>query len=80
MELKDLIFELENKLQKPEVRKSVEILDELISDDLVEFGSSGQVYSKNDVLKNLSASSEIKFTMTDFRINVLSADIIQSLF
>lgn len=80
MEIKDLIFELENKLQQPEVRKSVAMLDELISDDLVEFGSSGKVYSKSDVLNNLPTAQEIKFTMTDFRINILSDDIVQALF
>lgn len=80
MEIKEIIFELENKLQQPDVRRSTGMLDEIISDDLVEFGSSGQVYSKSDVLKNLPASSEIKFTMTDFRINIISTDVVQSLF
>jgi len=58
----------------------VEQLNDLISDDLIEFGSSGLVYTKQDVLGNLPASSEIKFVMTDFKINILSADIVQSTF
>ena len=78
--LEDIIFKLENKLQQPDVRKSVEQLKELISDDLIEFGSSGQIYTKQDVLNNLPASPEIKFMMTDFRIKILGSDIIQSLF
>lgn len=80
MNIKEIIFELENKLQKPEVRKSVELLNDLISNDLIEFGSSGLVYKKSDVLKNLPTSSEIKFNMTDFQINTLSSNIIQSIF
>lgn len=78
--LEDIIFKLENKLQQPGIRKSVEQLEELISDDLIEFGSSGQIYTKKDVLNNLPVSPEIKFIMTDFRIKILSSDIIQSLF
>jgi hypothetical protein len=55
MDIKKVIFELENKLQQPDVRKSVEQLNELVSEDLIEFGSSGQVYTKKDVLNNLPA-------------------------
>jgi hypothetical protein len=77
---KEIIFQLESKLQQPDVRKSTEQLKELISDDLIEFGSSGQVYTKKDVLNNLPTSPEIKFKMTDFRINILSSDVIQSQF
>lgn len=78
--LEEIIFKLENKLQQPDVRKSVEQLEELISDDLIEFGSSGQIYTRKDVLNNLPVSPEIKFIMTDFKIKILSSDIIQSLF
>ncbi|KND48672.1 MAG: hypothetical protein AB200_03030 [Parcubacteria bacterium C7867-005] len=77
---KELIFELENKLQHPEVRKSVQELDGLISNDLIEFGSSGQVYTKKDVLVNLPSSTEIKFNMTDFDVIALGPDIVQSRF
>lgn len=78
--LKEIIYQLEEKLQKSDVRKSIEELNDLISDDLMEFGSSGQVYTKKDVLVNLPASPEIKFVMTDFRINILGDNIVQSLF
>ena len=80
MNIKEIIFELENKLQQPIVRKSVEQLNDLISEDLIEFGSSGLVYTKRDVLGNLPFTPEIKFVMTDFKINKLSADIIQTTF
>lgn len=79
-EIKETIFQLEEKLQRPDVRKSVEELDNLISEDFLEFGSLGQIYTKKDVLVNLPTSPEIKFIMTDFRINILSENIIQSLF
>lgn len=78
--LEKIIFQLENKLQQPDVRKSKIKLKELISDDLIEIGSSGQIYTKKDVLKNLPMSPEIKFIMTDFKIVIFSPSIIQSLF
>lgn len=80
MDIKEIIFELENKLQQPDIRRSVDQLNDLISEDFIEFGSSGLVYTKQDVLSNLPASPEIKFVMTDFKINILSIDIVQSTF
>ncbi len=79
-DLEKVIWTLENELQQPEVRKSVERLNDLISDSLVEFGSTGEVFGKKDVLVNLPASPEIRFKMTDFSINILSSDLIQSLY
>lgn len=79
-DLRDEIFDLENRLQQPEVRKSLEDLDELLSDDFLEFGSSGESYTKKDVLVNLPASPEIKFTMSEFKINILAEDTVQTLF
>lgn len=79
-DLKETIYKLEEKLQKPDVRKSAKELDDLISDDLIEFGSSGQKYTKKDVLANLPSSPEIKFIMTDFETNILGEKIVQSLF
>ncbi|MSU45160.1 MAG: nuclear transport factor 2 family protein [Candidatus Zambryskibacteria bacterium] len=70
-QIEKTIFQLEERLQRPDVRKSVEGLNDLISEDFIEFGSSGQVYNKEDVLVNLPASPEIKFVMIDFRINIL---------
>ena len=79
-EIRETIFKLETELQQPHTRRSRERLSELISDDFIEFGSSGEVYAKSDVLVNLPSSAEIKFTMTDFRINTLSPGFVQSLF
>jgi hypothetical protein len=78
--LREIIFNLESEFQKPDVRKSVGRLTELISDDFYEITSSGKVTFKKDCLANLPAAPEIKFVMTDFKINILCTDIIQTLF
>jgi hypothetical protein len=44
--LEELIYKLETDLLKPEVRASVEELNELMSDDFIEYGSSGFIYDK----------------------------------
>lgn len=80
MDIKETIFRLEKQLQQHAVRKSTEELDVLITEDFIEFGSSGKVYTKKDVLVNLPSAPEIEFVMSDFEVRVLSSDIVQSIF
>ena len=79
-ELRNTIYELEQKLQKHEVRKSVDILDEIISDELIEVTSKGTLSTKNDCLINLPAAPEIHFEMTDFSARLLAPDLVQTFF
>ena len=72
------IFKMENDLLKPEIRKSVEKMSELLSDDFVEFCSSGNIYhyNKNHIIDEDSNSHEIKWEIKDFTIKQLSNDCI----
>jgi hypothetical protein len=78
--LKETILELECKLQRPETRKEVAALDQIISDDLVEITSSGTLSRKSDCLANLPSAPEIKFEMTNFNIRELAPDSVQTFF
>ena len=53
MSLEERILALERKLLDPDVRASSQELDRLIADDFVEFGSSGRIWNKRDVLSAL---------------------------
>jgi hypothetical protein len=46
-----LIKALEQSLLDPYVRQSTGQLNKLIADDLLEFGSSGKVYNKQNCIK-----------------------------
>lgn len=74
--LKDTIFDLEISLMTPSIRKSAESLDKLLSDDFIEFGSSGRVYSKKDQLKMLPKEEEIQFKIEDFTTRELSRGVV----
>lgn len=71
-EIKDLLEELERELLKHSVRVSGRVA-ELLSDDFVEFGSSGRVYDKAKILAVLA--SEIESTTIieaiDFKVTRL---------
>src|SRR5262245_55330569 len=57
--LEDEIRELEAQLVTPAVRASADALDRLVSDQFFEFGSSGRVYTKPDVIAQMMAAPNV---------------------
>lgn len=74
--LRDHLRLFEEKLLQPGIRKSVDDLDMLLADDFVEFGSSGRVFHKNDVIDGLLAEPAVKLTLSDFEIHVLAPNVV----
>lgn len=76
--LNNHIFELENELLKPETRQSAEKINELLSDDFIEFCSSGNIYNynKGDVFDKTINSSKIKWEIKEFSTKQLSNESI----
>lgn len=62
------LFELETSLLQPEVRRSREAVSKLLADGFVEFGSSGSVYSKEQILDGLKSEVPRNLSLADFRI------------
>lgn len=70
------IKELEFSLLEPEIRSSREALDKLLADDFVEFGTSGNKYTKSDILERLPSTLEkVEYKVSDFSVEMLSEDI-----
>ena len=68
---------LETSLHKKEVRNSLEKLSGLLSDDFVEFGSSGVKYDKAYTLESLKKEKvDLEITVEDFEAQRLSFDIV----
>ena len=80
-ELQNTIYKLETSLLKPEFRISFEHLDNLLTDDFKEYGSSGLVYTKQDVLERLPLNTnKVVYVVSDFEIKSLSEDIVMANF
>lgn len=62
------LLELETNLLKPEVRRSREAVARLLADDFVEFGSSGAIYSKEQILEGLQSEVPLNYSVADFRV------------
>jgi hypothetical protein len=64
---------LEESLLRPDVRKSAQLAD-MLAEDFVEFGTSGRVYSKADILAFLQAETPGELSMSNFRMTLLAPD------
>lgn len=65
---------LEEELLVPDVRKSAR-LTELLDDAFIEFGSSGSIYTKNDLVATLQAESPVTQSTSDFKVTSLAPDV-----
>jgi len=66
--------ELEESLLLPDVRKSATLV-ELLADEFVEFGSSGRIYNKADLVSTLQAEVPSKQTASGFKLTELSPEV-----
>lgn len=72
-DLTDLIFNLEHRLAKPEVRSDVQKMSELLATDFVEFGASGRRFDKQQTLRLLAKEHEFPpYEIHDFQLTILS--------
>lgn len=80
--LLELIYNYEVDLLKSEVRKSADKISELISDDFIEFTSSGKVafYEVGEVFQDKSDNTEIEWDIRDFSIRELSNECVLSMY
>src|ERR1700688_350575 len=64
---------LEMDLLRPEIRRDPEMLASLLAEEFCEFGSSGRIYTRDEIVNLLSAESQWTFSVTDFSVKVLAA-------
>lgn len=73
--LLDEIRGVEQQLLTAEVRGSAEALDRLVSDQFVEFGNSGRIYSKADVIAQMLGAPNVQVDVSDFQVLALAEDV-----
>lgn len=73
--LKRLLQELEESHLKPEIRSSSQDLNELLSDDFFEIGSSGNIFYKKDCVGEGGVELR-ELSLFDFDIHPLSPEAV----
>jgi len=66
--------QLEAELLAPSVRKS-ERVAQLLADNFVEYGSSGRVYARAEVISALMAESPTNISASDFSVQLIAPGI-----
>jgi hypothetical protein len=72
-----MFLALETRLHEKAVRDSRSRVAELIADDFVEFGKSGAVYDKEDILNALvGEQDDLEIEVSEFVARELSSDVV----
>jgi hypothetical protein len=66
---------LEEELLRPATRRDSEALAWLLADEFREFGSSGRVFTRREVIEALRSESPNRFSITDFRATLLAEGV-----
>jgi hypothetical protein len=70
------IFDLEMRHLLPEFRGSQAELDRLLSEEFTEVGSSGTIYTKQELLQASLLDSELEFHVSDFKAREFGNEVI----
>lgn len=78
--LPKLIHKLELSLLNQTIRQSKSKLNQLIADEFVEFGKSGKVYKKQNILDSLPFEKTRRYSVIDFEVKELSQSVILAMY
>ncbi|MBN9053740.1 MAG: DUF3225 domain-containing protein [Rhizobiales bacterium] len=69
---------LEERLHRPEVRRSRQALEALLAEDFVEFGSSGTVYRRAQIIELMAQEqpADVSLHAFDYALTQLGADAV----
>ena len=75
-ELAALLFDLEQQLLEPSTRRDSTALTSLLAEDFREFGSSGRICTRQQIIDALAAESPRTITLSDPLCQQLADDIV----
>ncbi len=76
--LEVIIQGLEERLLQADTRRSTEALNHLLSDDFLEYGASGNIYTKTDILESLPKEKNYtQISLSGFKLRILCEGVVQ---
>lgn len=73
--VKSHLRKLETDLLQPEFRHSAEALSSLLAEDFCEFGSSGRIYTRQEIIDRLATESPVRFSISDFSVTLVTTGV-----
>jgi hypothetical protein len=74
--LEDHLRQLEERLLQPNARKSAEEVSELLASEFIEFGSSGRIFDKQQIIASLQIEPKVRRSLVDFKTWILAPAVI----
>ena len=74
-EIAALLRSLEEQLLQPGPRKDAAVLNLLLAEDFREFGSSGRIYTKAEIIATLAEESPARLELIDFDCCLVAATV-----
>jgi hypothetical protein len=74
--LQDHLRQLEERLLQPNVRKSGQEVSELLAHEFIEFGSSGRIFDKQQIIASLQMEPTVRRSLVDFKTLILAPGVI----
>ena len=75
MDTAEMLRACEEKLCEVSIRKNAAVVSSMLAEDFQEFGSSGQVYSKEQIIAALRSEPPLQITMESFRARLLTDEV-----
>ncbi len=67
---------LEEYLLRSDVRANPDLLQAVLDDDFVEFGSSGRIFDKRSITHALAQEAPWQYTLSEFHATTLSEEVV----
>jgi hypothetical protein len=67
---------LEERLLQPDMRKAAEEVAELLTEDFIEFGSSGRIFHREELIESLQSEPTMQRSLTNFTTSVLAPGVV----
>jgi hypothetical protein len=72
--IEEQLRQLEEALLKPETRYDPATLS-LLTEDFCEFGSSGRIFNRQQVVETIQSERLIRYSIADFRVRLLAENV-----
>jgi hypothetical protein len=75
MDISETLRKYEERLLDNSVRKDAEVFSSMLADEFQEFGSSGRVYSKSQIIAALRSESPVQLSLREFKARLLADEV-----
>jgi hypothetical protein len=75
MRLEDQLRKLETDLLQPEIRRSSAAVYSLLAEEFCEFGSSGRIYTRQEIIEALATESTVSISVSEFSVMRLAVGV-----